>query len=135
MKLMTTGAAAAVGLAAGYFAENPGTAPLMGDASKPNDLMTIHRDKAVELGALVGGALMQYMYPFTYPDVADGLVSGGAALLGRRIGVRSFQNTPRTQAPYPMAVMGGAMGHALPSYGGAVRGQIGSISGVSKYHI
>lgn len=140
MNLLETGTAALVGLASGYATNHQDlTKPLLGDATKPDALGTVYADKAVELAALVGGAAMQYFAPFTYPSVADGLVAGGAALLGRRIGVTTFKATASGYSGghgYAGGMnAGGAYG--MPSYSGGMgaRGQIGSISGVSKFHV
>lgn len=79
----------------------------------------------VEAAGLVVGAGLQFMAPFTMPNVADGLVDGGLALLAAR-GGRNFLKAPAAASMYggyashvatrvsPMA-LGGARAQNLAS--------------------
>jgi len=134
MNLVRTGLAAVVGVASGV-AEPPTLQPLT--------LGTTHISygTVVEAVALVGGAVMQFMMPFTLPSVADGLVDGSIALLASRgtkyglaqmrpvaaaqFGAQQFGAqlvSPWAAAPSQVAAMNGGM-----------RAQIGAIHGVPKY--
>lgn len=52
-----------------------------------------------EATGVVVGAGLQFMAPFTLPNVADGLVDGGLALLAAR-GARNFLKAPAAGAMY-----------------------------------
>lgn len=77
MNLVRTGVAAVAGLASGALS-SPKVAPLtLGTTS-------ISWGLVAEAVAVVGGAGLQFISPFTAPNIADGLVDGGVALLAAR---------------------------------------------------
>jgi len=75
--LSRAGSAAVLGLASGVL-EGPDISRLtLGENELSYGLV-------VEAVALVGGGMLQFVSPYTMPQVADGLVEGSLALLGRR---------------------------------------------------
>ena len=84
MNLARTGTVAGVGLVSGVLGsiKKSGAQPALFTLGSA----VITYDVAFEAVALVGGALLQFTSPHTMPDVVDGLVDGGAALLFRRAG-------------------------------------------------
>ncbi len=77
MNLVRTGAALGIGVASEML--DPARIAPLSLAGQ-----TIGYDAIVEAVAVVGGSVMQFMAPYTWPSVVDGLVTGGIALLGRR---------------------------------------------------
>ena len=77
MNMVRTGTCAAAGVASGVLSSTQ---------IQPLNLggQVISWATIAEALALVGGAGMQFMAPFTAPNLADGLVDGGAALLAAR---------------------------------------------------
>jgi len=125
LNLERTISSAVVGVASGAV-QGSATAPLSIGG------MVIHYSLLVELVALLGGAAVQMMSPFTMPGIVDGVIDGGAALLGAR-GTLAVMK----KGPAGMGYIGGGQAnpmlaagrYAAPSY---VRGAIGNVSGVPK---
>lgn len=119
MNLSRTGTTVLVGAASGALR---GQRPLVlgGNA--------ISYPAMAEAFALATGALLQFMSPYTAPNVADGLVDGGAALLAKR-GTEVLMNRV-APAPAAMLAGGGYAPWAMPSYDG--RPQVGSIGKTPK---
>ena len=78
MNLVRTGTAAVTGLVSGVVEKQVVGSLALGGQSIPYA-------GVAEAGMLVVGAVMQFVAPFTMPNVADGLVDGGAALVLRRV--------------------------------------------------
>lgn len=77
MNMVRTGTSAVTGVASGVLASDM-VAPLQLGGQ------VISWATIVESLALIGGLGMQFMSPYTAPNMADGLVDGGAALLAAR---------------------------------------------------
>ena len=125
MSLSRTGGAVVVGAASAVLAP-PTVAPLTFGTT------VITWSTVAEALALIGGGAMQMLAPFTMPNIADGLVDGGAALLSRR-GVLYALALTRPAALMGVQVGGQAMdagAYARPSYNG--RGQVGANAGLPK---
>ncbi|RJO60337.1 MAG: hypothetical protein C4542_09605 [Dehalococcoidia bacterium] len=122
MHLVRTGSAAAVGVASGML-ETSSMAPIVlgGFAITPAAL--------VEGLALIGGGALQYFSPFTMPNIVDGVVDGGAALLGRRVG--TMVGT-RFLSGSAYARGGGSFAPYQVNGAGAARGYVGSVAGAPK---
>lgn len=112
--LIRMGSAAALGVAS-HVLEPPTVAPLnLGG-------QTITYSTIAETLALVGGLAIQMAMPFTYPNVVDGMVDGGAALVARRA-TRYMMTQVKTGAmTYP------TMRIPAPSF---TRSQVGSVQGM-----
>ncbi len=139
MNLARVGTAAVLGLASGALTPNV-------KAGIP--ALQISADVAIEYGtileavALVGGAIMQFASPYSIPDVVDGLVDGGAALLMHRAGTFGMKQAfPYAVGGYASAgrmangYIGGASPWnmaASPCVGAAARPAAGNISGLPK---
>lgn len=121
MNLARTGIAGVVGVASGaLFPETVAGGP----GIKPIDIggTKIGWDTVAEGVALVGGAAMQLLAPFTMPSIADGLVDGGLALLARRgttLALKQVQASPYAN-PYAMP--------NLAHRATAARGAVGGVS-------
>lgn len=127
MNLVRTGSSTVVGVASGAL-ENR-TPLVLGSTS-------VRWSTVAEGIALVGGAVMQLLSPFTMPNVVDGLVDGGAALLAAR-------GTKYAMAQTGAGAMYGAHSYGSPylanpaaAYGGlaspCARGAVGNVSGAPK---
>lgn len=123
MNLARTGTAGVVGVASGILAP-PTVAPLVIGGT------TIQYATIAEGAALLVGAGLQLLAPFTMPSVADGLVDGGIALLARRgtqFAVGQMQASPFAQralgSPYAMPNMAAAQRASAMA-----RGAIGGVS-------
>lgn len=121
LNIARTGTALVTGAISGGI--EPVTKPLMLGTT------AVSYGTVVEALALVVGAGLQFMSPYTMPDVADGLVDGSVALLAHRGTKYAIAKTQTAAAwSYPHALNGA--GRAA-MYGG-VRGQIGSVGNVPK---
>lgn len=123
MNLARTGTAAVVGMASAA-AESPrlGSIPIVGQ--------NVTYSTLVELLAVVAGGGMQYFSPYTVPNIVDGLVDGGIALLAKRGTERVL-----SQMASPMfaeRIGGRFVAPALLPGGMGAYGQIGSIGGVPR---
>lgn len=125
MNLARTGTAGVVGVASGVLSAKPEglVDPLVIGGT------TIQFATIAEGLALVAGAGLQLLAPFTMPSVADGLVDGGLALLARRgtvFAVKSTQAAPfATRAGYTMP-------NIASRVGGLARGAVGGSSGLGR---
>lgn len=128
LNLPRTGTAAVVGVASGVLSDETRFPPL---GTAPN---TFSWGTIAEAAATLGGVGLQMMMPMTAPNLADGLVDGGLALLAAR-GTRwaMAQAAPPAggmmAAAYPSRLVGA--GNIAPDY----RAQIGNISGVRKVQL
>lgn len=145
MQMMREGAALGAGILSGVatqqFRNSAGAKPLYDSNPADPNAIKVWADTAVEVVAAVGGSAMQYFMPFTAPQVVDGLVDGGLALLARRATMHFMK--PATAAA-TQAYMGAAAGNAYPAgawalpggmpaagmYGGNGRAQVGSVGGL-----
>ena len=113
-----------------------GTSAVVGAASGAID-PSIDSTRVIELGgqviswsaileavALVGGGALQLMSPHLAPNVADGMVDSGAALLAAR-GTRMALKPEAAGARYPARMPALASGVTAPMYG---RAQIGNMA-------
>jgi len=77
MNMVRTGTCAVAGVASGVLSSG---------TIQPLNLggQVVSWAAIAETVALLGGAALQFMSPFTAPSLADGLVDGGAALLAAR---------------------------------------------------
>jgi len=79
LNLARTGTAVAVGLIDGVVEAKMATpAFTLGTTA-------IHWSTIAEGVAVLGGAAWQFMAPYSMPNIADGLVEGGGALLAKRL--------------------------------------------------
>jgi len=140
MNMTRTASAGAIGVVSGVLS-SPSVVKI------PLDLggTKISWGTVAEAVAVVGGSMAQYFMPFTAPNIVDGLVDGGIALLGRRGGeYAAAQLAGGTAAGYAVsaarvAPMMGAGGYGggypalpAPSY---ARGAIGAISRTPRVQI
>lgn len=87
----------------------------------------------VELLAVLGGAGMQFFSPYTMPNVVDGLVDGGLALVARRGAYAVLKQTMPTNYPMYAHRIGGAyVSPQLSAAGYGAYGQIGAVSRVPR---
>ena len=121
MNLARTATAAVVGAGSG----------VAGEAIEPLKFGAVGSETVVSWGtiveavALLGGAGLQFMSPFTMPNIADGMVDGGIALLAAR-GARYVMT--QTSTPTPAAMLAGGMyparmvsaGNVAPAYRAAI---------------
>jgi hypothetical protein len=129
MNLARTGTAGVLGLASGALTP-PTVAPIVITST-----MSVEAGTILEAVALVGGAVMQFASPYSVPDIVDGLVDGGVALLLRRGGIWAMK------AVKPAAAYLGAYAQPAGLYGahayGAMaspcaRGVVGGVADVSR---
>jgi len=125
LNLERTISSAAVGVASGA---------VQGSATPPLSLggMTLHYSLLLELAAFLGGAAVQMLSPMTMPGIVDGVIDGGAALLGARGTLAVMKKSPTG-----MGYIGGGQANPLLTAGyrsapSFARGQIGNVSGVPK---
>lgn len=107
MNLAGMGGAAGIGLLSSYLYGKPGID--LGTTAAPN---MIPADLIAEGVAVVGGVALQMLMPYTMPDVVDGVVNGGLALLAKHVGAGVFKTSTGTGgSPYsfPMATRVGAL--------------------------
>ncbi len=122
MNLLRTGVAAAAGLASGALSSPKVTPLTLGTTSVSWGLVA-------EAVAVVGGAGLQFISPFTAPNLADGLVDGGIALLAARGANWAMSQT----TPPPAALMGrGQLATRVSPEMFGARGQISAIGSVKK---
>jgi len=125
VNLKTGGTSLVVGAVGGVL-ENTQTPLKLSD--------TLSLDWALITGAvaLVGGAVMQQAMPFAQPDIADGLVDSGLALVGLK-GVQMVLKATGSTAGWTAHQVGPAYAGL---YGGlaapCARGSLGGMSGVPK---
>ncbi len=123
MNLVRIGSAAVVGVASGALGQMA-TKPLMAEHPQLTSWSAI-----AEALALVGGGVLQFVSPFTMPDVVDGIVDGGIALVARRASDYVIGKTKAPAASYAAQAAG-----YLASGMGA-RGQMSNISGLPHYSL
>lgn len=133
MNLARTGTVAGVGLVSGVL----GSIKKAG-VQTPLFLLgttAITYDIAFEAVALVGGALLQFTSPNTLPDVVDGLVDGGAALLFRRAGGWVGGQIPGLSTPAPAGYAAPGIYNASPwaqASPCSARGAVGGVGVTAK---
>ena len=125
MNLKTGGTALVVGAVGGVLEQTQGQLKLS-DTLKP--------DYGLVVGAvaLIGGIALQSTMPFTQPDIVDGLVDSGLALVGFKGAQMVLKQTG--------AASGWAAHQVGPAYAGlygsmaapCARGSLGGIQGVPK---
>lgn len=129
MNLARTGTAAVVGIASGMLAVKATTTLSLGTN------MAVSYATVAEAVSLVAGAALQALSPYTMPDIVDGLVDGGAALLLRR-GAVYAQGKKET-----LAARTGTSAWAAPLYGSpsaynvaspCARGAVGSVGNTAR---
>jgi len=136
MNLARTGVAGALGIGSGVLDPASGVVqPLMLGTT------SVSYAAILEALGLVGGGILQFAMPYTMPDVADGLVDGGIALLAARGTKYAVAKMRPTTAGAAAAYLGAQRVGALASgngYGALTgaplysRGQVGGMAGVSK---
>lgn len=114
MNLARTGAAGVLGLASGALTP-PTVAPITITSGVVLEAGTI-----LEIVGLLGGAVLQQASPYTMPDVVDGLVDGGLALLLRRGGIQAMKMVK------PAAAYVGAWAQPAGLYGAHAYGAMAS---------
>jgi hypothetical protein len=82
--------------------------------------VTLEAGTILEAVALLGGAVIQMASPYTMPDVVDGLVDGGVALLLRRGGIQAMKMVK------PAALYSGAWSQPAGLYGARGYGSMAS---------
>jgi len=115
MNLVRTGAGVGVGVVDGFLEAN--TLSL--------GTTVVSYGTIVEAVALIGGAVMQIMMPYSMPELADGLVDGGAALL-------AFRGTKYAKTSFGFSAFGGNAGSRMDQLMNRYRSQVGSVGGTSK---
>lgn len=127
MNLVRTGTAAGLGVASGVLSDEVRFPPVViGETS-------ISYGAIAEGVGVVIGAGLQFMSPFTTPNLADGLVDGGAALLGSRLTKWAMTQWAQPAAgAYARRSMGAT--RVSPNLAGhQASPQIGSVGRVPKY--
>lgn len=125
MNLVRTGTAGVVGVVSGVVSKQFNKSVNLGGQS-------ISYAAIAETGLLVVGAVMQFVSPMTFPQMADGLVDGGAALVLKRATEKLMPAATATGAWYGARQVSG-MGYgsmAAPCAG--ARGSVGSVSSTGK---
>jgi hypothetical protein len=126
MNLVRTGVAAVAGLASGALS-SPRVTPLtLGTTSVSWGLIA-------EGVAVVGGAGLQFISPFTAPNLADGLVDGGIALLSARGANWAMSKTAPAAPMYGRGQLATRVSPAEMM--SAARGAIGSVGSTKKFSL
>lgn len=107
----------------------------IGQLTNPRTIggQTVGFDTMFEVASLVVGAGMQFMMPFSMPNVADGLVDGGIALGARRLTGYALRKSGMTPAASYGAYAMGGRAHVGAMNGAAyARPALGTISASNK---
>ncbi len=122
LNLMRTGTGAVLGVGSGVL-EPPTTQPLMLGTT------AISYSTILEATGLVAGAALQLVSPYTVPEVADGLVDGGVALLARRGSQYAMSKTRTAAYARPDAYANAALANSRAKALANARASIGGLGG------